>query len=434
MLHLRRHKMNESLFGVVLAVFLNTHVDVMVLRLLFGLGFFIAVDLYAYQAFKTAIKSPWTPWVFWSTTGLYVLFMTYVIMVQRNGVRYDLVQYVAGATITLLVPKLITLAPLVIEDVYRLARWVASAFSSKPTALPSRRTFISQVALGLAAIPFAGIIYGMWKGKYRYRVLSHTLEYEDLPEAFDGFTIAQISDIHSGSFDNPEKVRYGVDMVNQLNADIVVFTGDMVNNLAEEAEPYIPIFGSLKGKHGQYSILGNHDYGDYHNFPSATAKVDNLNRLKEIHGEMGMDLLLNESRTFEREGQQLFLAGVENWGLPPFPQYGDLGKSLEGVPNEGFTVLLSHDPSHYDAEVKKHNNKVHLTLAGHTHGMQFGIEIPGWIKWSPVKFRYPKWAGLYKDDSNQHLHVNRGFGYLAFPGRVGMWPEITHITLKKKTA
>jgi predicted MPP superfamily phosphohydrolase len=223
-------------------------------------------------------------------------------------------------------------------------------------------------------------------------------------------------------------------MVSALGADCIVFTGDMVNNTASEAEPWIPVFQRLKAKSGIFSILGNHDYGDYWRFPSPEAKVANMDRLKEIHAEMGMDLLLNDSRFFERNGQRLYLAGVENWGLPPFPQYGDLNSALNQIPEDAFTVLLSHDPSHFDAEVKQHPNKIHLTLSGHTHGMQFGIEIPGWIKWSPVKFKYPKWAGLYPEQDGRVLHVNRGFGFLAFPGRVGIWPEITHITLKKKVA
>ena len=339
-----------------------------------------------------------------------------------------------GASILLAVPKLVAIIPLLIEDITRLGQFLFRAATTQPSTLPGRRTFVSQIALGLAAIPFIGIIDGIWKGRYRYRVISHTLEFEDLPDEFDGFTIAQISDIHSGSFDNQEKVEYGVQMVNELGADAIMFTGDMVNNIATEAEPWIDTFKKLSGKNGVFSILGNHDYGDYWRFPSAQAKVDNLNRLKEIHAEMGMDLLLNESRYFERGNERLYLAGVENWGLPPFPQYGDLQTALNGIPNDAFTILLSHDPSHFDAEVKQHSKKVHLTLSGHTHGMQFGIEIPGWIKWSPVKFKYPKWAGLYPEPDGQVLHVNRGFGFLAFPGRVGMWPEITHITLRKKLA
>ena len=407
----------------------------MIFRILFTLGFVLAIDLYAYQAFKTVFRSTATPWIYWGITVAYIVLSVSISLLMSSGkVDYKYLGILMGASILLAVPKLVTIIPLLIEDITRLGQFLFRAATTQPTTLPGRRTFVSQIALGIAAIPFIGIIDGIWKGRYRYRVISHTLEFEDLPDEFDGFTIAQISDIHSGSFDNQEKVEYGVQMVNELGADAIMFTGDMVNNIATEAEPWIDTFKKLSGKNGVFSILGNHDYGDYWRFPSAQAKVDNLNRLKEIHAEMGMDLLLNESRFFERNGQRLYLAGVENWGLPPFPQYGDLQEALNGIPEDAFTVLLSHDPSHFDAEVKQHSKKVHLTLSGHTHGMQFGIEIPGWIKWSPVKFKYPKWAGLYPEPDGQVLHVNRGFGFLAFPGRVGMWPEITHITLRKKLA
>ena len=407
----------------------------MIFRILFTLGFVLAIDLYAYQAFKTVFRSTATPWIYWGITLAYIVLSVSISVLMSSGkVDYKYLGVLMGASILLAVPKMVAIIPLLIEDITRLGQFLFRAATTQPTTLPGRRTFISQIALGLAAIPFIGIIDGIWKGRYRYRVISHTLEFEDLPDEFDGFTIAQISDIHSGSFDNKEKVEYGVQMVNELGADAVMFTGDMVNNIATEAEPWIDTFKKLSGKNGVFSILGNHDYGDYWRFPSAQAKVDNLNRLKEIHAEMGMDLLLNESRFFERNGQRVYLAGVENWGLPPFPQYGDLQEALNGIPEDAFTVLLSHDPSHFDAEVKQHSKKVHLTLSGHTHGMQFGIEIPGWIKWSPVKFKYPKWAGLYPEPDGQVLHVNRGFGFLAFPGRVGMWPEITHITLRKKLA
>lgn len=418
-----------------MALILSIHPDIMIFRILFTLGFVLAIDLYAYQAFKTVFRSTATPWIYWGITLAYIILSVSISVLMSSGkVDYKYLGVLMGASVLLAVPKLIAIIPLLIEDITRLGQFLFRAATTQPTTLPGRRTFISQIALGLAAIPFIGIIDGIWKGRYRYRVISHTLEFDDLPDEFDGFTIAQISDIHSGSFDNKEKVEYGVQMVNQLGADAVMFTGDMVNNVATEAEPWIDTFKKLTGKSGVFSVLGNHDYGDYWKFPSAQAKVDNLNRLKEIHAEMGMDLLLNESRFFERNGQHLYLAGVENWGLPPFPQYGDLQEALNGVPNDAFTVLLSHDPSHFDAEVKQHEKKVHLTLSGHTHGMQFGIEIPGWIKWSPVKFKYPKWAGLYPEADGQVLHVNRGFGFLAFPGRVGMWPEITHITLRKKLA
>ncbi|MGB1551708.1 MAG: metallophosphoesterase [Schleiferiaceae bacterium] len=407
----------------------------MIFRILFTLGFVLAIDLYAYQAFKTVFRSTATPWIYWGITLAYIVLSVSISVLMSSGkVDYKYLGILMGASILLAVPKLVAIIPLLIEDITRLGQFLFRAATTQPSTLPGRRTFVSQIALGLAAIPFIGIIDGIWKGRYRYRVISHTLEFEDLPDEFDGFTIAQISDIHSGSFDNQEKVEYGVQMVNELGADAIMFTGDMVNNIATEAEPWIDTFKKLSGKNGVFSILGNHDYGDYWRFPSVQAKVDNLNRLKEIHAEMGMDLLLNESRYFERGNERLYLAGVENWGLPPFPQYGDLQTALNGIPNDAFTILLSHDPSHFDAEVKQHSKKVHLTLSGHTHGMQFGIEIPGWIKWSPVKFKYPKWAGLYPEPDGQVLHVNRGFGFLAFPGRVGMWPEITHITLRKKLA
>lgn len=418
-----------------MALILSIHSDIMIFRILFTLGFVLAIDLYAYQAFKTVFRSTATPWIYWGITLAYIVLSVGISVLMSSGkVDYKYLGVLMGASILLAVPKLVAIIPLLIEDITRLGQFLFRAATTQPTTLPGRRTFVSQIALGLAAIPFIGIIDGIWKGRYRYRVISHTLEFEDLPDEFDGFTIAQISDIHSGSFDNQEKVEYGVQMVNELGADAIMFTGDMVNNIATEAEPWIDTFKKLSGKNGVFSILGNHDYGDYWRFPSAQAKVDNLNRLKEIHAEMGMDLLLNESRYFERGNERLYLAGVENWGLPPFPQYGDLQTALNGIPEDAFTILLSHDPSHFDAEVKQHSKKVHLTLSGHTHGMQFGIEIPGWIKWSPVKFKYPKWAGLYPEPDGQVLHVNRGFGFLAFPGRVGMWPEITHITLRKKLA
>ena len=418
-----------------MALILSIHSDIMIFRILFTLGFVLAIDLYAYQAFKTVFRSTATPWIYWGITVAYIVLSVSISVLMSSGkVDYKYLGILMGASILLAVPKLVAIIPLLIEDITRLGQFLFRAATTQPSTLPGRRTFVSQIALGLAAIPFIGIIDGIWKGRYRYRVISHTLEFEDLPDEFDGFTIAQISDIHSGSFDNQEKVEYGVQMVNELGADAIMFTGDMVNNIATEAEPWIDTFKKLSGKNGVFSILGNHDYGDYWRFPSAQAKVDNLNRLKEIHAEMGMDLLLNESRYFERGNERLYLAGVENWGLPPFPQYGDLKTALNGIPEDAFTILLSHDPSHFDAEVKQHSKKVHLTLSGHTHGMQFGIEIPGWIKWSPVKFKYPKWAGLYPEPDGQVLHVNRGFGFLAFPGRVGMWPEITHITLRKKLA
>jgi hypothetical protein len=280
------------------------------------------------------------------------------------------------------------------------------------------------VAFALTASAFT---YGIVKGRFNFRVIAEKLKFKNLPSKFNGFKVIQISDLHIGSFSRFHKsVKEIIEKINKLNPDLIVFTGDMVNNVADEMEGWQPIFSRLKAKHGKISILGNHDYGDYHTFPSAQAKIDNLNRLKEIHREIGFDLLLNENRTIKIDNEQISILGVENWGKPPFVQYGDLDLASKGTENAAFKLLLSHDPSHWDEQVKPNTN-IDLTLSGHTHGMQFGIEIPG-FKWSPVKYKYPKWAGLYSE-GNQHLYVNRGFGHLGFAGRVGMDPEITEIEL-----
>ncbi|HNQ26314.1 MAG TPA: metallophosphoesterase, partial [Aquaticitalea sp.] len=292
------------------------------------------------------------------------------------------------------------------------------------------RKFVSTVALGVAAVPFASLLYGMYQGKYNFRVLKHTLQFDDLPDAFDGYRITQISDIHSGSFDNYEKIAYGVNLINEQGSDAIMFTGDMVNNVASEMLPWKELFGQLRAKDGVFSVLGNHDYGDYIDWNCAAEKEQNLNDLKQIQKEMGYDLLLNESRFIEREGQRIALVGVENWGKGGFKKAGDLNMASKNVRPDDFKILMSHDPSHWDEVVLKDDNHYHLTLSGHTHGMQFGVEIPGWVKWSPIKWRYRHWAGVYKE-LGRYINVNRGFGYLGYPGRVGIWPEITVIELKK---
>lgn len=325
-------------------------------------------------------------------------------------------------------PKLFLILPLILEDIFRVNAYL---INNKTDTFPERKKFISLLALGLTLLPFAGLLHGVIWGKYRFRVMRKTIYFKDLPEAFDGLTITQLSDIHSGSFDNEEKVLHGIEMANQQKSDLILFTGDLVNNRADEMSRWQKLFKNLRAPLGVFSSLGNHDYGDYISWPNAQAKKKNLEKLCEIHKNMGWRLLRNEHHIIERNKQQIAIMGVENWGLPPFPQYGDLEKAGKGLDKEIFKVLLSHDPSHFDAQTKKFPKKIHLSLAGHTHGMQFGIEIPGWIKWSPVKYRYPKWAGLY-EENDRYLYVNRGFGYLAFPGRVGIWPEITVLTLKRK--
>ena len=250
-----------------------------------------------------------------------------------------------------------------------------------------------------------------------------------MPSSFDGYQITQISDIHSGSFDNKQKVEYAVDLINQQQSDVLFFTGDLVNNKTSEMDNWKVIFSKLKAKDGLFSVLGNHDYGDYMRWPNKQAKSQNFQDMLDLQKEMGFNLLLNESRYIQKNEERIAIVGVENWGKG-FKQKGDLDQAVSGIEANDFKILLSHDPSHWEYKVVDHPMHFHLTLSGHTHGMQFGIEIPGFIKWSPVKWRYKFWAGIY-NKAGQVLNVNRGFGYLAFPGRVGIWPEITVITLKK---
>ena len=402
------------------------------MRWIISILFFLIFQWYSYQAIKTFTSNRWLLFAYF----LFVIMVVgnllfYTVVLERSTSNEPRLMYAIGFFISLFVFQILVTILLLGEDIFRIPQGIYAYFSKMPDQvqfLPQRRKLISQIAIGLAAIPFASLLYGMFRGKYNFKVLSYKLEYDDLPEAFEGFKIAQISDIHSGSFDNPKKVQYGVDLVNAQDADVVFFTGDLVNNRAEEILPWIQTFKKINAKHGVYSILGNHDYGDYSPWESPEAKKKNMEDLKKAQKKMGWDLLLNESRFIERQGQRIAILGVENWGSGGFKKAGDLNKALSNVAAEDFKILMSHDPSHWEAEVIPHPFNIHLTLSGHTHGMQFGIEIPGWIKWSPIKWRYKQWAGIY-EKLNQRLNVNRGFGYLAYPGRVGIWPEVTVITL-----
>lgn len=403
----------------------------MIGRILF-FAILIAFDLYAYQAFRFLVKGRLGTIIYFLITALVIGGLFWQVSTGDRRQWSAATQFFIVAFVIMLVSKLILVAVMFGEDIFRALEGLYYKLSGKTTSytLPSRRKFISQVALGLAAIPFASILYGVVKGRYNFKVLKYTLHFEDLPEAFDGYRITQISDVHSGSFDNKEKVEYAIDLINEQASDAILFTGDMVNNEAKEMEPYMDIFSKLKAKDGKFSVLGNHDYGDYVSWESDADKEANLDRLKEIQKEIGFDLILNDSRFLEKDGERIALVGVENWGAGGFKKAGDLNKAVTNIASDDFKILLSHDPSHWEQEVISHKDHFHLTLSGHTHGMQFGIEIPGWIKWSPVKWRYKHWAGIYKEEG-QYINVNRGFGYLAFPGRVGIWPEITVIELKK---
>lgn len=292
-----------------------------------------------------------------------------------------------------------------------------------------RRLWIKALGLLVAAFPFISFLYGITKGKYNYKVIKVPLYFPDLPKEFDGYKVVQISDIHSGSFDSKEQVKKGIDLINQQDADLVLFTGDLVNNFANEIEPFIPLFREIKAKDGKFSITGNHDYADYVRWNSTEEKQKNFQQLVANHGKMDFKILMNEHVKIKRNLSEIAVIGIENWGLPPFPQFGDLNKAIENLAANSFKLLLSHDPSHWDAQVVDHDMNFNLTMSGHTHGMQVGFDIKKIIKWSPVKYKYPKWAGLY-ESNQQYLYVNKGFGFLGFPGRVGMWPEITVFELK----
>jgi len=395
---------------------------------------YLAMCLYTLQALRSATRYPW----------LYYLYMAIVLLVLGNLIYQVTVgdasgkvlnrpqSYAFGMILAVLTFNLITIFFLFSEDLYRLflGAYQKLSGSSREFSLPQRRRFLSLIALGIASLPFGALLYGMYRGKYRYRVLKYDLEFKDLPKGFHNYTITQISDIHCGSFDNRKKVEYGISLINKQQSDVILFTGDMVNNLASEMEPWIDLLGTLEAPDGKYSIMGNHDYGSYYDFDTVEEEVENLQTLKDQQRQLGFDLLLNENRYLKRGEDRIALIGVENWGRGGFIKVGDLGKASEGIAERDFKILMTHDPSHWEDRVIHDDLHYHLTLCGHTHGMQFGIEIPGWVKWSPVKWRYKYWAGIY-EELGQFINVNRGFGFLGYPGRVGIWPEITVIRLRK---
>ncbi len=401
------------------------------IRWIIFLFFFLLLSGYAGQALRTLTPSRWLMGLYWGCCVLVFLNLNWQFFGISDPQKESARNYALGFYIILFVFQSLVVAFLAIEDITRVLRAVIAFFV--PELGPvwvGRRKFISRLALGLAALPVAGLIYGIFKGRYNYKVLRYELAFEDLPEQFDGFQLTQISDLHCGSFDNYKRVQYGIDLVNDQQSDVILFTGDLVNNRADELQKWQSLFGTLTAKHGVYSVLGNHDYGDYVPWNSPEDKTANFNRLLEIQAQMGFQLLRNTHKLIEKQGQSIAIVGVENWGAGGFKKKGDLNKALNGLQADSFKILLSHDPSHWQLKVKDARVHIPLTLSGHTHGMQFGIEIPGKFQWSPVQWRYPYWAGMYQEN-NKYLNVNRGFGYLAYPGRFGIWPEISVITLKK---
>ena len=335
--------------------------------------------------------------------------------------------------VLLLLTKIIVFLFLFIGDIVSLV-WRLVEGSPAPAAGDggkvtgmTRSSFLAKAALATAAIPVFSLIYGVVVNAYNYQFRKVTMKFPNLPDAFDGFRFIQISDIHSGSFNRSEPLIHAVESINKMNADVVLFTGDLVNSVPEEMEPYKEIFSKIKSKHGVLSTTGNHDYG--HGFSSKEEREASFRRFMQTHADIGWKLLMNENVILERDGQKIAIIGIENWGMPPFPQLGRMDLATKGTENIPFKILMSHDPSHWDAEVRPKYPDIDLTLAGHTHGFQFGIENK-YIKWSPSEWMYKQWAGLYQE-GKQYIYVNRGFGFLGYPGRVGILPEITEFTLRK---
>ena len=392
------------------------------------LAVFFIIEIYVYQAIRNITTNNYIRIGYWVFTLLaYGIILYWILTFNKASRDHQQIQLMVSAMMIFVLPKLLSVIFLLIGDFTRFVEFGFKYFTAKENYFPERRKFISTTALAAAGIFSALAIDGIIFGKYRHTVRKVKLRFKNLPENFKGYKIVQISDVHSGSFFNPQKLQKAIDLINEQDADVVLFTGDMVNNYADEFKPFIPLFKSIKAKDGKFSILGNHDYGDYGAWNSREEKAQNIPTLKNYQAEAGFKLLRNENIALEKNGEKIYLLGVENWGIKPFPQYGDLDKALKGVPEDAIKVLMSHDPTHFDEVVKKHKTHVHLTLSGHTHGMQFGLDLKN-IKWSPVKFKYKKWADLYESEG-KYLYVNRGFGVIAYPGRVGINPEITVIEL-----
>jgi uncharacterized protein len=397
-------------------------------------------EYYSYIVVRSAMRTLPSGW----RTGLTVAYVLFSLMtwagfllfrqINWSGLPHMARNIYVAFTIGMIVGKIFILLIMLGDEVRRIALWIWSKLNpTYATAIAgkgiTRSVFFKRAALLAGGSVLGAFVYGI-RNRYNYRVHRVKLTFKNLPEAFRGMKIVQISDIHSGSFDSHHAVQRGAELVMQEKADIIFFTGDLVNNKADEIQPYKDIFSQVKAPLGVYSTLGNHDYGDYVTWPSNEAKAQNLEWLKKTHAEMGWKLMMNEHVVLQRGADSIAIIGIENWGAKAnFPKYGDMKRAYEGLAEKQvpFKILLSHDPSHWDAQVRPEYPEIDLTFSGHTHGMQFGIEIPG-FKWSPVKYIYRNWAGLYRE-GRQYLYVNRGFGFLGYPGRLGILPEITVIEL-----
>ncbi len=405
------------------------------------IGLMLLLDFYVFQAIKVVsqpagYRTRSIIYIsYWSLSVLALLTFLLLPILNLDSYSKSLRSVVFALIAALFFAKLAAAVFLLVDDIRRLLQWAAAKIffsntegeSIQESDTISRSIFLSWIGLAAGGGILASLVNGFFN-KYDYHVRKVPISFKTLPQSFKGLKIVQISDIHSGSFNNKHAVQKGVDKILALKPDLILFTGDLVNNRADEMSDYMDVFSRLKAPMGVFSTLGNHDYGDYEQWESAARKVENLNRLKAIHGEMGWKLLMNENVILERNGEKIAVIGVENWSAKArFPKYGKLAEAYAGSENVPFKILMSHDPSHWDGEVRPQFSDIDLMLAGHTHGMQFGVELP-WLKWSPVQYVYKQWAGLY-EEKHQKLYVNRGFGFLGYPGRVGILPEITLIEL-----
>lgn len=396
----------------------------------------VGIDSYAYQAIRTVFPFQTGTGkvigiVYWSFTFYILISILSTAMFGMENIPSTLRKLTAAVFFFGMLAKLFTILWLFGEDIFRGAKWLFDRVN--PTkdnvSLDSRRKFISQISLFSAFMPLVVLTYGVVRNAYNYQFHKHKIALKKLPSNFKGFKIVQLSDIHAGSFNKTRPIERAIERINELEPDLILFTGDLVNDLAEEMDPYKEIFGKLKAKHGVYSVLGNHDYGDYaFGKEDSPKKSANFEAFLQVHKDMGWDLLRNENRRIQIGDQYIDLLGVENYSAHGrFASHGDLAKAHDGLDPNSCKILMSHDPSHWDVQINQDFKDIDLTLSGHTHGFQFGIETK-WLKWSPSQYIYEQWAGLYQK-GEQYIYVNRGFGNLGYPGRVGILPEVTVIEL-----
>ncbi|MDC3110020.1 metallophosphoesterase [Flavobacteriales bacterium] len=400
----------------------------MIISLIIFFFILVFIEFYFYLGVKKILNRKSRLIYIFTFFSLYIFFVTYSFTFEISS-SSRVFSYYLSIIFLFLIAKTISLPIILIDDLFRLFNFIKSKINTKSKVNLKRRALISKLSLIFSSLTLPVGFDGIFFGKYRYRIINHEINFKNLPKKFDGYKLVQLSDFHCGSLENKHMVDKAIKMINDENADLIVFTGDFVNNRYEEVKPWVKSFSKLKAKDDMISVLGNHDYGDYQRWSSKFEKEENFKNLLEIQKKIGFKVLMNENKYIIRGDEKIAIVGVENWGAR-FNQLGDIEKSIQNISEIDFKIVLSHDPTHWEKILKDHPKKFDLTLSGHTHGMQFGIEIPGIIKWSPVKWVYKYWAGLYTHNG-KYLNVNRGFGVLAFPGRVGIWPEITTITLKR---